>query len=150
MKKSLPFVMLSALLISFLIMIEVNSENAESKSDDAIYETEAMQAEAQKKFMALRIIELDSSLNVVDVYGDPLVIGQWYVRSNATKILFPIEGRDRNKFHLTGMFGESELPLVNKKYRAEEVRMKVYTGGSTTIAVQVEVILTNSTVSLID
>jgi len=137
----LLIVVMSLFFILFLHQVLNNA--GQISNDNAAYESEALKAEAQKKFMALRVIELDSNSGVVDAYGNPVIIGEWYVRSNVTKVLFPVEG-----FSLTGNYGEYNLPLVDQKYHVEEVRIKVHTGKAATVPVKVEVMLTNSTVAL--
>lgn len=87
--------------------------------------------ESEKKFMALKIISVPKNVEAIDAYGDSLITGKWYLRSNITHILFPIGVKDPNQSMEIGS-DQLELkcyPILDAKTIAIE-RIMISTGDA--------------------
>ncbi len=89
--------------------------------------------EMQKKFTALKIIQLPADRICVDAYGDSLITGRWYLRSNSTHILFPIGVKNPDN---TIEVGGDQMDLLcyplqsSKKIKTEKIRINTGDAGS--------------------
>lgn len=89
--------------------------------------------ETQKKFTALKIIQIPEDRICVDAYGDSLIAGRWYLRSNSTHVLLPIGVKNPDN---TTEIGGDQLDLLcyplqsSKKIRTEKILINTGDAGS--------------------
>lgn len=93
MKKVFFFIFLTG-----IFLFSCNYKNLDNNldfSDDYFknYNNVYIQSELQKKFMAVKVLEICSE-NAIDVFGNPLIEGNWYGVCNLNHSFFPIIWKD--------------------------------------------------------
>lgn len=94
--------------------------------------TGSIDFERSKKFSAIRILSVSDTLLAVDAFGEKLKINEWYVQSNVTHVVFPINPKSRNYTKLDWMMEGGEKKLT---------QAKITNGSSVDIYVEAEILI---------
>ena len=98
----LKAVLVGLTLLALAITIALRLGTKE-KTDPVVQKSRmSVPSEFQKKFMAIRVLEVEKDRSLVDVFGEPLVAGQWYLMMNKTMVLFPIHNKNTGNIMLVG------------------------------------------------
>lgn len=140
--KLFSYFLTSTLLIITFILLSCGNRSFKVDGQNA-YKNASISQETGKRFMAVKIISLQNNLSNIDAFGDSLKLGQWYLRCNATGIIFPIRSRNSiDRFNI----GNDELnvlayPLSPQKYKKEEGEVLIKTGDILGNFIKVEILL---------
>ncbi|MCX6795830.1 MAG: hypothetical protein NT165_03865 [Candidatus Falkowbacteria bacterium] len=88
----------------------------------------SIKSEFQKKFSAIKVLELKTNLDEVDAFGNPLMCGQWYIRVNESLALFPIQNGTST---IGGPMGVGDIPFdfLQSKYAKEVGQISINSRG---------------------
>ncbi len=106
------FIMFCLLCLTYRQMCKEKTTNKE-KTETTL--TGSIDFERSKKFSAIRILSVSDTLLAVDAFGEKLKINEWYVQSNVTHVVFPINPKSRNYTKLDWMMEGGEKKLTQAK-----------------------------------
>ena len=105
-----------ALFIFWLIFLNVFENTIRQKIDSnkSGIETETIEFERSKDFSVIKVINIIDTLAAVDAFGNKLKCNNWYVQSNITRVVFPINTKSTNYTSLDWLMsnGKKELSRV--------------------------------------
>ena len=78
-------------------------------------ETETIEFERSKSFSAIKIVNIVDTLKAVDAFGNKLKKGYWYIQSNVTRSVFPINTKSTNYTNLDWLMNNGNKELVRIK-----------------------------------
>ncbi len=121
--------MKNVILISLLLVLFACNQT--SKTPPPCREL-SYDCEIQKKFMALKILEIPKNFDCVDAFGDPLLVGKWYLRSNATQILFPLDYKNPNESNEVGVdeLEKMSFPLNRDSQKTIKDKVQIHAGNT--------------------
>jgi len=77
-------------------------------------EEQTVEQERQKDFTAIKVINIIDTLRAVDAFGHKLKVNEWYIQSNITRSVFPINTKSTNCTKLDWLMsnGKKELSRI--------------------------------------
>lgn len=78
-------------------------------------EKQTIEQEWQKKFSAIKIVNIVDTIRAVDAFGNKLKAGEWYVQSNVTHSVFPINTKSTNYTNLDWLMNNGNKELARVK-----------------------------------
>lgn len=95
-------------------------------------ERETIEFERSKSFSAIKIANIVDTLKAVDAFGNKLKAGEWYIQSNVTRSVFPINTRSTNYTNLGWLMNNGNKELV---------RVRITNGEPSGARVDAEILL---------
>jgi len=134
------------LMLALSLILLASCKKQISSNSVSVCKEFSVNCELQKQFAVIKIIKLYENRYSVDVLGNPLIIGNWYVRVNSTRVLFPIRPRNADNILTVGTneLNGLSFPLSSensKKVKAEKIIVGM-TPTAQYVSVDAEVLLT--------
>jgi len=113
--KGLLWAFVAALVV--IIFLDVFESTARQKTDNnkSKIETETIEFERSKDFSVIKVINIVDTLLAVDAFGNKLKHNEWYVQSNITRVVFPINTKSTNYTNLDWLMSNSKKELARVK-----------------------------------
>jgi hypothetical protein len=126
------------LMLLFLSVHELmnifEKDSHQNNGQDKI-ETETIEFELSKDFSVIKVIDIIDIIDTmlaVDAFGNKLKLNEWYVRSNITRVVFPINTKSTNYTKLDWLMANGKKELT---------RMTITNGRPFGIYVDAEILL---------
>lgn len=127
-----------AVAVSFRLIFGDDFEKSTRQKIDnnkSKVETETIEFERSKDFSVIKIIDIIDIIDtmlVVDAFGNKLKLNEWYVQSNITRVVFPINTKSTNYTKLDWLMANGKKELA---------RMTITNGRPLGIYVNAEILL---------
>lgn len=117
MKNSLLITIAAAFasVILFIFLDACENTVRQKIVNNANNEKETIEFESSKSFSAIKIVNIVDTLKAVDAFGNKLKNGDWYIQSNITRSVFPINTRSTNYTNLDWLMNNGNKELARVK-----------------------------------
>ncbi|MFA5644561.1 MAG: hypothetical protein WC928_03490 [Patescibacteria group bacterium] len=138
MKKLFLILVFMAVAVSFRLIFGDDFEKSTRQKIDnnkSKVETETIEFERSKDFSLIKVIDIIDIIDTmlaVDAFGNKLKLNEWYVQSNITRVVFPINTKSTN---------HTKLAWLMAKGKKELTRMTITNGRPLGIYVNAEILL---------
>lgn len=113
--KGLLWAFVAALVV--IIFLDVFESTTRQKTDNNKnkIETETIDFERSKDFSVIKVVNIVDTLLAVDAFGNKLKCNEWYVQSNITRVVFPINTKSTNYTNLDWLMSNGKKELARVK-----------------------------------
>lgn len=127
------FIAASAIVVVFVFVNVFESTTRQSiDNNKSRIETETVEFERTKDFSVIKVINIIDTLLAVDAFGDKLKHNEWYVQSNITRVVFPVNTKSTNYTNLDWLMSNGKKEIA---------RVKITNGEPLGAYVDVEILL---------
>ncbi|HEX7542631.1 MAG TPA: hypothetical protein VF385_00920 [Patescibacteria group bacterium] len=128
--------------MTIIILWNVFKNTTSQKINNRVKQnTETIEFERSKDFSFIKVFNIVDTLKGVDAFGNKLKIGEWYVQSNITRSVFPINTKSTNYTNLNWLMANGKKELA---------RVKITNGEPLGAYVDVEILLLGNKVLVLN
>jgi hypothetical protein len=110
------FIAASAIVVVFVFVNVFESTTRQKiNNNKGNIETETIEFERSKDFSVIKVIHIVDTLLAVDAFGNKLKHNEWYVQSNITRAVFPINTKSTNYTNLDWLMSNGKKEIARVK-----------------------------------
>ncbi len=110
------FIAASAIVVVFVFVNVFESTTRQKiNNNKGNIETETIEFERSKDFSVIKVIHIVDTLLAVDAFGNKLKHNEWYVQSNITRAVFPINTKSTNYTSLDWLMSNGKKEIARVK-----------------------------------
>jgi len=93
--------------VTIIILWNVFKNTTSQKINNRVKQnTETIEFERSKDFSFIKVFNIVDTLKGVDAFGNKLKISEWYIQSNITRSVFPINTKSTNYTNLNWLMSK--------------------------------------------